>query len=122
MSRAGACPGQAVPGDLRRSHRGGRNLSRRRTGATIELWKGTKATGSGRLRHKHNWSLPKRPLLSGWVQHGYLAVVLARRKLMESNPEAERHGFQPIIQSARHLQRLRFERFPLRAVETHVCD
>ena len=74
------------------------------------------------LRHEHDRSLPKRALLSGWVQHGYLAVVLAWRKLAESNAEAEGHGFQTVIQPAGHFHGLCFERFGLCPVETHKRD
>ena|SRR6266576_188032 len=84
--------------------------------------KRAKKNGPGKLRHKHDWSVPKCRLPSGWVQYGHLAVVLTWLKLAERNAEAERHRFQPIVQPVRHLNQLRFKSFRLRSVETHKCD
>src|SRR5881628_815872 len=46
------------------------------------------------LRHKHDWRLPERSLLSVRIQDGHLAVVLARRKLVERQTESQRNCFQ----------------------------
>src|SRR5437016_1922449 len=95
----------------------------RSKGRTLRAARGeAKKSASGKLRHKFDRSLPKCTLLSSWVQHGHLAVVLTWRKLTERNAEAERHRFQPIVQPARHLNRLRFKSFRLRSVETHKSD
>src|SRR5271156_4563575 len=60
--------------------------------------------------------LPEGSLLSGWVQYGYLAVVIAWRKLLESNAETEGHGLQAIVQPLRHFHRRGFKGFCLLVV------
>lgn len=69
------------------------------------------------LGYKHDWSLPKGYLLAGWVQYRYLAVILARRKLIKSNAETERNCSQSVIETVRHLHRLRFKYFLRSAVK-----
>jgi hypothetical protein len=36
-------------------------------------------SNGGQLWHKHDWSLPKCRLLSGWVEYRHLTVILARQ-------------------------------------------
>src|SRR5580698_9132715 len=70
-------------------------------------------------RNNLNLSLPKGSFLPRRVQHGYLAVILAWRELVEGNAEAEGHCLQPIIQPGCDLHRLGFEGFCLLMIKTH---
>jgi len=72
--------------------------------------------------HDHDLGLPERSLLSRWIQHGYLALVLSGRKLTEGNAEVEGHGLQPVIQPLRHLHGSRFKSLRFSAVEAHKRD
>src|SRR3984885_2585407 len=74
------------------------------------------------LGHDHHLVLPERGLISCWVEHGYLALILSGRKLTEGNAKGEGHGLQPVVQCLRHLHGPRFKGLGFPAVETHKRD
>src|SRR5437879_5367835 len=74
------------------------------------------------LRHEHDLALPKGSFRPRWVEHSYLTVVLARRKLIETDAEAERHHSQPAGCRRCHRCGLCLEHLCLPLVKTHEGD
>ena len=66
--------------------------------------------------------LPEGGFLSGWVEHGNLAVVFSGRYVLQGDAEAEGGGLQAICHSLQNLYRLGFKEFGLIAVEGYIGD
>src|SRR6267154_126656 len=71
------------------------------------------------LRHNLDLTLPKSPLHVCGVEYSHLAVILACRKLIETDAEAERHRSQSVIRRRRHRHGLCFEYLRLTLIEAH---
>ena len=79
-------------------------------GATSLLW------------DQHDGSLPKCCFLSRRIEHRYLAIVLARRKISERDGEAQRQGFGFSVRSLCNGNGSGFEGLRLALIEADIGD